>query len=363
MSELQVIEQNAIVVAFQKENGIQDLFDRMAEQARSIVPDVTTKKGRDAIASQAYKVSKSKTAVDNHGKDLVAGIKAQAALIDKDRKAWRDQCDALRDEIRKPLDNWEQAESDRIAKHQAVIRAIHSLHDENILNKESHEIKGYIFDLENMEIDSSFEEFEQEAKIAKLETLEKLRTALAAREKYEAEQVELERLRQAEIERKQKERDEVIARQAAENARIEAEQKAKAEADRIEREKLEAIEKAEREIRESAEREARLKAEKEAAELREAQLKQQAIEQAKQVEIKQKQAIEAERKRIEDEQAAQLKAQQEAEAARLANEDHRKKICNEALGGLVNLGLDAEQAKAILNAINKGLVPNVTLNF
>lgn len=352
MSELQVIEQNAIVVAFQKENGIQDLFDRMAEQARSIVPDVTTKKGRDAIASQAYKVSKSKTAVDNHGKDLVAGIKAQAALIDKDRKAWRDQCDALRDEIRKPLDEWEQAEADRVAKHQAVIRAIHSLHDESTLNKESHEIKGYIFDLENMEIGSSFEEFEQEAKITKLETLEKLRTALAAREKYEAEQAELERLRQAEIERQQKERDEAIARQAAENARIEAENKAKAER-----------EQAEKLVRESAEREARLKAEKEAAELREAQLKQQAIEQAKQAEIKEKQAIEAERKRIENEQAAQLKAQQEAEAARLANEGHRKKICNEALGGLVNLGLDAEQAKAILNAINKGLVPNVTLNF
>ncbi|MEB4800727.1 hypothetical protein QR556_07090 [Acinetobacter soli] len=352
MSELQFIEQNAIVVAFQKENGIQDLFDRMAEQARSIVPDVTTKKGRDAIASQAYKVSKSKTAVDNHGKDLVAGIKAQAALIDKDRKAWRDQCDALRDEIRKPLDEWEQAEADRVAKHQAVIRAIHSLHDENILNKESHEIKGYIFDLENMEIDSSFEEFEQEAKIAKLETLEKLRTALAAREKHEAEQAELERLRQAEIERQQKERDEAIARQAAEKARIEAENKAKAER-----------EQAEKLARQSAEREARLKAEKEAAELREAQLKQQAIEQAQQAEIKEKQAIEAERKRIEDEQAAKLKAQQEAEAARLANEDHRKKICNEALGGLVSLGLDAEQAKAILNAINKGLVPNVTLNF
>lgn len=352
MSELQVIEQNAIVVAFQKENGIQDLFDRMAEQARSIVPDVTTKKGRDAIASQAYKVSKSKTAVDNHGKDLVAGIKAQAALIDKDRKAWRDQCDALRDEIRKPLDDWEQTEADRVAKHQAVIRAIHSLHDENILNKESREIKGYIFDLENMEIDSSFEEFEQEAKIAKLETLEKLRTALAAREKYEAEQAELERLRQAEILRQQQERDEAIARQAAEKARIEAGNKAKAER-----------EQAEKLARQSAEREARLKSEKEAAELREAQLKQQAIEQAKQAEIKKKQAIEAERKRIEDEQAAQLKAQQEAEAARLANEDHRKKICNEALGGLVNLGLDADQAKAILNAINKGLVPNVTLNF
>ncbi|HCK30100.1 MAG TPA: hypothetical protein DHW29_07860 [Acinetobacter ursingii] len=352
VNELQVIEQNAIIVAFQKENGIQDLFDRMAEQARSIVPDVTTKKGRDAIASQAYKVSKSKAAVDNHGKDLVAGIKAQAAAIDRDRKAWRDQCDALRDEIRKPLDDWEQAETDRVAKHQAVIRAIHSLHGENILNKESHEIKGYIFDLENTEIDSSFEEFEQEAKIAKLETLEKLRTALTAREKYEAEQAELERLRQAEIERQQKERDAAIAKQAAEQARIEAENKAKAER-----------EQAEKLARESAEREASLKAEKEAAELREAQLKQQAIEHAKQAEIKEKQAVEAERKRIEDEQAAKLKAQQEAEAARQANKEHKARICNEALAGLSEIGISEEQGKAIIRAIHAGSIPHVSIKF
>lgn len=352
VNELQVIEQNAIIVAFQKENGIQDLFDRMAEQARSIVPDVTTKKGRDAIASQAYKVSKSKAAVDNHGKDLVAGIKAQAAAIDRDRKAWRDQCDALRDEIRKPLDDWEQAENDRVAKHQAVIRAIHSLHGENILNKESHEIKGYIFDLENTEIDSSFEEFEQEAKIAKLETLEKLRTALTAREKYEAEQAELERLRQAEIERQQKERDEAIARQAAENARIEAEKKAQAER-----------EQAEKLARESAEREARLKAEHEAAILREEKLKQQAIEQAKQAETQKQQAIEAERLRIEAEQAAKLKAQQEAEAARLANVEHVRAINNQILNKFCEIGLDEGQAKAVITAIAKNQIPHISVKY
>lgn len=352
VNELQVIEQNAIIVAFQKENGIQDLFDRMAEQARSIVPDVTTKKGRDAIASQAYKVSKSKTAVDNHGKDLVAGIKAQAAVIDRDRKVWRDQCDALRDEIRKPLDDWEQAENDRVAKHQAVIRAIHSLHGENILNKESHEIKGYIFDLENTEIDSSFEEFEQEAKIAKLETLEKLRIALAAREKYEAEQAELERLRQAEIERQQKERDEAIARQAAENARIEAEKKAQAER-----------EQAEKLARESAEREARLKAEHEAAILREEKLKQQAIEQAKQAETQKQQAIEAERLRIEAEQAAKIKADQEAEAARLANKEHMRSINREILNKFCEIGLDEGQAKAVITAIANNQVPHVSVKY
>lgn len=44
VNELQVVEQNMIVAAFGKENGIQELFNRMAEQARSIVPDVSTKR-------------------------------------------------------------------------------------------------------------------------------------------------------------------------------------------------------------------------------------------------------------------------------------------------------------------------------
>ncbi|WP_049175134.1 hypothetical protein [Acinetobacter ursingii] len=355
MSELQVIEQNAIVVAFQKENGIQDLFDRMAEQARSIVPDVTTKKGRDAIASQAYKVSKSKTAVDNHGKDLVAGIKAQAAVIDRDRKAWRDQCDALRDEILAPRDAWEKAEEDRVKKHQDAIIGIKmpaDLLQNHPTEWTSENIKVAINDLENVCIDSSFEEFEQEAKLAKFETLEKLRTALVTREKYEAEQAELDRLRQAEIERQQKERDEAIARQAAENARIEAEKKAQAER-----------EQAEKLARESAEREARLKAEHEAAILREEKLKQQAIEQAKQAETQKQQAIEAERLRIEAEQAAKIKADQEAEAARLANKEHMRSINREILNKFCEIGLDEGQAKAVITAIANNQVPHVSVKY
>lgn len=349
--ELQVIEQNAIVQAFQSENGIQSLFDRMAEQARSIVPDVSTKKGRDAIASQAYKVSKSKTAVDNHGKELVAGIKAQAAVIDKDRKAWRDQCDALRDEIRKPLDDWEQAEKDRVAKHENAILTIKE-HSQDLQDLSVELIKQRIEHLENFDVDYSFEDYEEQAKLAKFETLEFLRKVLVDREKYEAEQAELGRLRQEEIERQQRERDEQIAREAAENARKEAEQKAQAEREKAEREKLEA-----------EQREARLKAEKEAAELREQQLKTQAEQAAKQAEIDRQNAVEAERKRIEQEAQAKADAELKEQQAREANKAHKKKICNEALQGLMNLGVSEELGKQILQAIHKGEVPHVSIKF
>jgi len=350
VNELQVVEQNMIVTAFGKENGIQELFNRMAEQARSIVPDVSTKKGRDAIASQAYKVSKSKTAVDNHGKDLVAGIKAQAAVIDRDRKAWRDQCDALRDEIRKPLDEWEKAEEDRV---QSINDRISNFDAGRVDAFSSSElIKKIIGEVEATTIDESFAEFANEAAIKKDAALSSYKQSLEIALKREAEQAELERLRQEEIARQQRERDETIARQAAEQARLEAELKAKEEAGRVEREK-----------REAAEREARLVAEKEASLLREEKLKQQAIEQAKQAEIQKQQAIEAERLRMEQEQAAKVEAEHRAELARQANQAHHRKICNEALQGLLALGIDEAKGKEILQAINKGLVPHVSIKF
>lgn len=363
VNELQVLEQNVIVAAFSKVGGTDELFEHIAQEVRSHVPDVTTKKGRDAIGSLAMKVSKSKTLIEKCGKELVAEQKAQIKLIDDDRIAIVKKFDLLRDEILAPRDAWEQAEADRVAKLTGAIRAIRSLYDENTVNQEAHVIKGYLFDIEKIEIDSSFEEFEQEAKVAKFETLEKLRTALVAREKYEAEQAELERLRKAEQERIQREHEKRIAKEAADKARIEAEAKALAEKQRFEREQKEQAELAERQQREAAEREARLQAEKEAALLREEQLKQQAIEQAKQAEIQKQQAIEAERLRMEQEQAAKAEADRQAELARQANQAHKKKICNEALEGLLALGIDSAKGKEILQAINKGFVPHVSIKF
>lgn len=359
--ELQVLEQNVIVAAFNNENGIQAIVDQIKAQVSSIVPDVTTVKGRKEIASLAYKVAQSKSAIDAEGKKLKEQYTVVTNKIDADRKFVRDELDAERDRIRQPLTDWENAEKDRVEKHQAVIRSIRSLHDEGTVNKESHEIKGYIFDLEKFEVNSSLDEFEEQAKIAKYETIEKLRTALTTREKYEAEQAELERFRQAEIERQQKERDEKIAREAAEKARIEAEQKAQAEHEKAEQERKAAIEKIEREKLEAEQREARLKLEKEQAELREQQLKQQAIEREKQAEIDRQKAVEAERLRIEQE--AQTKA--DAEEARIANREHMRSIHKEVTKALIglNTGLSDVQIKDLITAIAKNQIPHISIKY
>ncbi|MCH7357635.1 hypothetical protein MMP61_19035 [Acinetobacter sp. NIPH 1958] len=365
VNELQVLEQNVIVAAFSKVGGTDELFEHIAQEVRSHVPDVTTKKGRDAIGSLAMKVSKSKTLIEKCGKELVAGQKAQIKLIDDDRISIVKKFDQLRDEILAPRDAWEQAEADRVAKHQHNIKEIRLHATDGFLELTTAEmLAGAIGLVEEVIVDDSFEEFEQEAKIAKLETLEKLRTALATREKYEAEQAELDRLRKEEQERLQREHEERIAKEAADKARIEAEAKALAEKQRFEREQKEQAELAERQQREAAEREARLKAENEAALLREEQLKQQAIERERQAEIDRQNAIEQERLRIEREQVAKAEAELKEQQAREANKAHKKKISNEALKGLMAInGVSEELGKEILQAIHKGEVPHVSIKF
>lgn len=334
--EIVAIEQPEIIEAFKIEGGTKALFGRVSENARSVVFDMSVKKDRESLKSFAYSLARIKTTVDNHGKELVSGIKQQAALIDADRKFWRDNMELLQDEIRKPLTDFEQAEKDRIAKHEESILSINFYKTAVIADKDSVWLKGVIRNVEEIAIDSSFEEYEEQAKIAKYETLEFLRTTLVAREKYEAEQAELERLRQAEILRQQQEREAQIAREAAERATREAEEKARFEAERVQREKAEA-----------EQREARLKAEKEAAELRAVQ------------------AAENERKRIEAEQFAQAEAARKAEEARLANVEHRQQVHREAFNGIqaLCLGIPEAQIKELILAIRDGKVPHVSIKY
>ena len=79
--ELQVIEQNVIVAAFAQAGGTDELFERIAEQARSFVPDISTKRGRDAIGSVAAKVSSSKKLAEKYALDLVAEKKAEVKAV------------------------------------------------------------------------------------------------------------------------------------------------------------------------------------------------------------------------------------------------------------------------------------------
>ncbi|MDK6675854.1 hypothetical protein QP249_11820 [Klebsiella pneumoniae] len=248
--DLVVIEKKNAMAVFTNNDQLDPLIEAIEKEARSLVPDVTTKKGRDAIASMAHKVARSKTYIDNAGKDLVAELKALPKQIDESRRVVRERLDALKDEVRRPLTEWE-AEQERIKAEEAM----NALHVEALVMNEDfdrqmaariesdHEMALLMNDAFDREQADKAAEAERQ-RIAHEEEIKRLAAAAAAREVEQRAQREREEaaLREAALkaQAEQAERDRIAAEQKAEadkQAAIEAERrKAQEEADRIRRE-------------------------------------------------------------------------------------------------------------------------------
>jgi hypothetical protein len=335
--------------------GVEAILTQVEKQAReqAAALDISTTKGRDAIKSLAAKVARSKTALDDMGKGLSDEWRKKADAIHAERRTIRDRLDALKEEVRKPVTDWENADKARIAAHEAALAQM----DEAVrFSREPSptEIQERINHLTGLTRD--WQEFERRATAARTAALIVLTEMKAAAEKREAERADLERLRREQAERAQRERDEKIAAEAAERARIAAEEKAASEAkaaalaaarerERVERERAEALARAEK-----AERD-RVAAE-EAAKLRE----QQAAEAA---EKRRLQAIEDERQRVAAEQAAVAKATYERERDKV----HRAMINAKARDALIAAGLSADAAKVAVTAIAKGEIPHIRIAY
>lgn len=106
-----------------KPGGLDSILSEISERARSEVPDTSSAKGRAAVASLAHRVARSKTALDEAGKNLVAQWKNQSAAVDAERRRARDYLDSLRDDVRAPLTDWEQ-EQERIEQEKAAAKAL-----------------------------------------------------------------------------------------------------------------------------------------------------------------------------------------------------------------------------------------------
>ncbi len=320
VTDLVVIEKSSAMAVFTNNEQLDPIIEKIEKEARSLVPDVSTKKGRDAIASMAHKVARSKTYIDNAGKDLVAELKALPKQIDESRRIVRERLDALKDEVRRPLTEWE-AEQERIkAEEVARIKAeedrkqFESDHEIALLMNEKHdrEAKEKAEEAERQRIAHEEELKRQAAEQAKREAEEKAAAELAAAKKREEDAIAARA--QAEL----------LAKQAQERA----EQEAKDAAEKAEAEKKAAIEAEQRKAQEEADRIKREAEAKEAARL-------------------------AEEKRISDE-----KAKREADVK------HRKAIGANIVKSLTEYSsITREQAIEVLTALMNGLVPHTNINY
>ncbi|OQR52979.1 hypothetical protein BI322_03680 [Klebsiella oxytoca] len=318
--DLVVIEKKNAMAVFTNNDQLDPLIEAIEKEARSLVPDVTTKKGRDAIASMAHKVARSKTYIDNAGKDLVAELKALPKQIDESRRVVRERLDALKDEVRRPLTEWE-AEQARIAAEKAA--------EEERLRIEAEQKAALEALRKQVEVDHEM--------------------ALLMDKDIDRERAD----KAAEAERQRIAREEEIKRQAEERAKREAAEQAQREIDAAaarEREAILAKERAEREQREAAERAER---EKQAAVDAERRKAQEEADRIRREAEQREQARLAEEKRKADEQAR-----------READVKHRKAVGTEIVKALLaNTSLTRDQAIEVLTAVKDGRIPHTGISY
>ncbi|EOH2999461.1 hypothetical protein ACL0YQ_000976 [Citrobacter freundii] len=305
--------------AFISDEYISNLIADIRQKALSVVGDVNTVKGRGVYISMAYTVRRTKTSIDEAGKNLVAEMKNRPALVDASRKKVRDALDELAVEIRRPATEWE-AEQERIKAEEAA--RVKAENDRKQFESD-HEIALLMNDAFDREAKEKAEEAERQ-RIAHEEELKRQAEEKAKREAAEAAQREIDAAAA-------REREALLAKERAERERIEAEQKAeadkKAAAEQAERDKQAAIEAERRKAQEETDRIKREAEAKEAARL-------------------------AEEKRIADEAAA-----------RAADIEHRRAINAAAVQALIDQGIPEDWAKACVVAIARGKVPATTINY
>ena len=355
MTDLAIIEiAPDMAPAIYVENGLDSFLEKIRAGVNE-VPDLSTAKGRARIASLAAQVSRSKTAVEKPGRDYLKRLKEQPKVVEAELRRFVTECDQLRDEVRRPLTEWEEAEKARteaLQQRLVDLRALSDVIDTAGNYLPSADIQARILEAKSVVLDDSWQERAAEAGVAKDSTIQQLEASLVIAQKREHEAAELDRLRKEAEEKARLEREENIRREAAEQAKRDAEAKAQAEIDaaaRRESEARAATERAEREkieAQQKAEREAKAAAEK--------------AEQEKNA------AIAAERRRQEEAESARLAEQKriaEEEARRAADKEHRRSINRQAIADLIESGLTQEMAEKALIAIASGKVSAVSIKY
>ncbi len=346
--DLVKIEEKNVKEIFTVE-GIEGLIDQVRLGVKDFEADVSTAKSRKEIASMAYKVAQSKTYVEGFGKKLSTALKTDAKAVDAARKHCRDTLDGIKDDIRQPLNEWEATEESRILAHQEGIDAIKELARLIDIYGESFNSSTLKHSFKTLETillgKKKWDEFADEATKVKVESITILKTAIKNQEKYEAEQIELERLRKEKEERDRKDHETRIAKKAAEQAQKEAEEKAdyiRIESERREYETKKALAQVEIEKIENAER---AKIEKEMA-IKEAEYRAKAA-----ADLKEAQRL----KKEEDDKTAKDRM--------AANEKHREKIQSEIIEDLEMAGYVTDYAINLINLINNNGVRHMVIQY
>lgn len=335
----QIIEHEPALVLTDPEK-LDAVCAQMERELAAFVPDLSTDKGRKAVAAFAFKFAKSKTAIDDAGKALNAGLRAKIDAVDEVRRTIRERFDAYRDQARRPLDEWEAENARVLAARQKFVADLHFLTKFDPLDT-SADVLNKIGQIDEPTIDVWGDDL-QDAIDKRSAAIDELRQQAGALAEREAEAAELVRLR--------REREELVAKETArlaeETAKRNAEAAAAAAEERRKREKAaeqERIRLAEQKARDDEARKARQQQEEQAR--------------AHQAEIDRL-------KRVEEERIAREQREEEERIARERDQQNRRAKMTAAKEAIMAAGdVTEDQAREIVIAVVGGSIPNMKMEF
>lgn len=352
-----IIPKESALAVLTDEKRFDQFYEKVKAEVSGHTPDLTSSAGRKAIAALAFKVTKTKTAIVAAADELTEDARKQVAKVNESKKRIEGQLNALRDEVRKPLTDWEEAEEARVAmvaermdywRSVGIVTAFDTLAD----------VRARLADLQDADIDLSA--FGDQTPIAQAvigTSVTNLKAAVIRLEKSEAEAAELAALRRDKEERDQRDEEERRAREAEEQRQRDAQEEERRQEEQRAQEERERIAGEEEAERQRVAKEQQAERDRQAAEDR-----------------RKREAAEAETARLkkieDDREAARL-----AEAKRARNRAHAAKVMGEAKAAIVALitashigpradnELIADVAVGIVQAIRAGEIPHVEIKF
>ena len=318
---LSIIEDVSKITVFES-SKLDDLINQIEIEAKSLVADPKTAKGRAALISEAFKVTKSKTHIAALGRGSIEEHSTIVKVVTRAVRDMESRLSAIATAVKQPAIDWERDELARKVKIDGRISDIFKL-AADVQNLSSAELHLRIDDV--VAVNTSLcEEFQKAAVSAKEEVLSQLTIALPIAEIREKNAAELKRLQDAE------------AKRLAEQVIVDAE-KARVERERVDAERMKKAE-ALREI----ETEKRLK-------------------QAKLDERNRLKRI-AERKKAKEEYDLEIAKGKEEE--RVANKKHRQEI-QYAISSALQDGWNMvpRDSQEIIQAIESGQIPHLKIQY
>lgn len=302
MQETGLVKVEDVTVAeFFKEGGSESVLRSYLTKVRSFKYDLTTTKGRQAVKSLAMEPAKAKTLFEKAGKLYADELKKESRAVDEQRKYVRERFDAIRDEARQPLTDWE-------AKEKAFLAGVKRA-------------KEYCIDFDDA---------------VAFNTLFDMKKDLERREAVQAEKEKKQEEKEAEEqeEKDQKARDKVIADESAAEAKAGEEQAIKDKEQAIKDLKAKAVR-----IKEQTDRDLKAANVRRINEVKEAREK-----------------VEREAQEKED---ARIKEKKKVAADKKAREEdlhHRKTINHSILSSLKLCGVAEIDGMKVINSIVKGQI-------